>query len=339
MAVRVAINGFGRIGRTMLRCWMEHNSEFEDVEIVGLNHRSGPEEMAYYLKYDSIHRKAPFDVEADPENLILNGKKIPMFVNEDPAQIPWKQLDVDIVLESTGRFTKKADAMKHVEAGARYVIISAPSESADLTIVMGVNEEDFDPKTDIIVSNASCTTNCIAPATKVMHKIFGIEHLLATTVHAYTSTQNTLDHAKKGVGRRSRAAAVSLIPTTTGAARAMIPLFPDLNGKMAMSAIRVPTVNGSLTDVGYLLKKSVTVEEVNETLKKAAEGPLKGILEYSEDELVSVDIIGNPHSCIVDGLSTKVVDGRLVGLMLWYDNEYGYSKRMLDLAAYMGGKI
>ncbi|MDO4786139.1 MAG: type I glyceraldehyde-3-phosphate dehydrogenase [Fretibacterium sp.] len=336
MATKVAINGLGRIGRIVLRCWLERR--FKDVEIVALNDLIPPEDMAYYVKYDSTHGKAPFEVKADSESLTLDGVRIPMFAERDPAALPWKKLGVDIVMECTGRFTKKPDAMKHVEAGARHVIISAPAEGVDRTIVLGVNEKDFDPKADIVVSNASCTTNSLAAVTKVMHETFGIENLLATTIHAYTSTQFLVDTPQKGGGRKGRAAAVSLVPASTGAAKAMVPLFPDLKGKMDMIAVRVPTIDGSLTDANYLLKKSVTLEEVNGTLKKAAEGPLKGIVEFCEDEIVSVDIISNPHSSIVDAPSTKVLEGKLVKLMLWYDNEFGYSNRMLELAAYMSSK-
>ncbi|NLL37768.1 MAG: type I glyceraldehyde-3-phosphate dehydrogenase [Fretibacterium sp.] len=334
MAVKVAINGLGRIGRIVLRCWMERN--YKDVEIVGLNDLITPEDMVYYVKYDSIHGRAPFDVKADSESLTLGGKRIPMFAEKDPAQLPWKKLGVDIVMECTGRFTKKPDAMKHVEAGARRVIISAPAEGVDRTIVMGVNEKDFDPKTDIVVSNASCTTNSLAAVTRVMHETFGIENMMATTIHAYTATQFLVDTPQKGGGRKGRAAGVSLVPASTGAAKAMGPLFPDLKGKMDMIAVRVPTADGSLTDANFLLKKPVSVEEVNGALKKAAEGPLKGIVEYCDEEIVSADIVSNPYSCIVDALSTKVVDDKLVKLMLWYDNEFGYSNRMLELAAFMG---
>ena len=336
MAVKVAINGLGRIGRIVLRCCLER--KFKDVEIVALNDLIPPKDMAYYVKFDSTHGKAPFEVKADEESLILDGQRIPMFAERDPAALPWKKLGVDIVMECTGRFTKKPDAMKHVEAGAKHVIISAPADGVDRTIVLGVNEKDFDPKSDIVVSNASCTTNSLAAVTKVMHETFGIENMMATTIHAYTSTQFLVDTPQKGGGRKGRAAGVSLVPATTGAAKAMVPLFPDLKGKMDMIAVRVPTVDGSLTDANFLLKKTVTLDEVNGALKKAAEGPLKGIVEFCEEEIVSVDIVGNPHSCIVDSLSTKVLDGRLVKLMLWYDNEFGYSNRMLDLAAYMGSK-
>lgn len=333
MAIKVAINGLGRIGRIVLRCWLER--KYSDVEIVAVNDLVPPQDMAYYVKYDSTHGKAPFDVKYDAENLILDGKKIPMFAEKDPALLPWKKLGVDVVMECTGRFTKKQDAMKHVEAGAKYVIISAPADGVDRTIVLGVNEKDFDPKNDIVVSNASCTTNSLAAVTKVMHETFGIENIMATTIHAYTSTQFLVDTPQKGGGRKGRAA-LSLVPATTGAAKAMVPLFPDLKGKMDMIAVRVPTLDGSLTDANFLLKKSTTLEEVNGALKKAAEGPLKGIVEYCDEEIVSIDIVGNPNSSIIDALSTKVLEGKMVKLMLWYDNEFGYSNRMLELAAYMG---
>lgn len=336
MVTKVAINGLGRIGRIVLRCWVE--SKRKDIEIVAVNDLISPQDMAYYIKYDSTHGKAPFSVGVDGNNLVLGDKKIPMYAEKDPAALPWKDLGVDIVMECTGRFTKKEEAMKHVSAGAKRVIISAPADGVDRTLVLGVNEKDYDPKTDVVVSNASCTTNSLAAVTKVIHEAFGIENLIATTIHAYTATQFLVDTPQKGGGRKGRAAGISLVPASTGAAKAMVPLFPDLKGKMDMIAVRVPTIDGSLTDANYILKKSVTLEELNGTLKKAAEGPLKGIVEFCEEEIVSVDIIGNPHSGIVDGLSTKVVDGRVVKVMVWYDNEFGYSNRMLDLAAYMQSK-
>jgi glyceraldehyde-3-phosphate dehydrogenase type I len=309
----------------------------KDVEIVAVNDLISAQDMAYYIKYDSTHRKAPFEVKAEGNNLILGGKKIPMYAEKDPTQLPWKTLGVDIVMECTGRFTKKETASQHVTAGAKHVIISAPAD-VDKQLVLGVNEQSFDPKTDIVVSNASCTTNSLAAVTKVIHDTFGIENLMATTIHAYTATQFLVDTPQKGGGRKGRAAGLSLVPATTGAAKAMGPLFPDLKGKMDMIAVRVPTVDGSLTDANYLLKKSATVEEVNAVLKKAADGPLKGIVEYCDEEIVSMDIVGNSHSGIVDALSTKVV-GNLAKVMIWYDNEFGYSNRMIDLAALMGKKL
>jgi glyceraldehyde 3-phosphate dehydrogenase/glyceraldehyde-3-phosphate dehydrogenase (NAD(P)) len=336
MVTKVAINGLGRIGRIVLRCWVEQARK--DVEIAAVNDLIPAEDMAYYIKYDSTHGKAPFEVKAEGSSLILGGKKIPMYAEKDPALLPWKDLGVDIVMECTGRFTKKEAALKHVEAGAKRVIISAPADGVDRTIVLGVNEKDYDPKNDIVVSNASCTTNSLAAVTKVIHETFGIENLIATTIHAYTATQYLVDTPQKGGGRKGRAAGISLVPATTGAAKAMVPLFPDLKGKMDMISVRVPTIDGSITDANYLLKKTVTVEELNGALKKAAEGPLKGIVEYCDEEIVSADIIGNPHSGIVDALSTKVVEGRLAKVMVWYDNEFGYSNRMIDLAAYMGSK-
>ncbi|MDR1740722.1 MAG: type I glyceraldehyde-3-phosphate dehydrogenase [Synergistaceae bacterium] len=337
MAVKVAINGLGRIGRIVLRSWVERAPK--DVEVVAVNDLISPKDMTYYIKYDSTHGKAPFEVKADDNGLILGGKKIPMFAIKDPAELPWKAFGVDIVMECTGFFTKKDGASKHVQAGAKHVIISAPSEGDVKTIVLGVNENDFDPKTDVVVSNASCTTNSLAPVTKVIYDAFGIEKLMATTVHAYTATQFLVDTPRPGGGRKGRAAGISLVPASTGAAKAMIPLFPDLKGKMDMIAVRVPTVDGSLTDANYILKKTVTVEDVNAALKKAAEGPMKGIVEYCDEEIVSADIIGNSHSGIVDALSTKVVDGRLIKVMVWYDNEFGYSNRMIDLAGCLGKKI
>jgi glyceraldehyde 3-phosphate dehydrogenase/glyceraldehyde-3-phosphate dehydrogenase (NAD(P)) len=334
MVTKVAINGLGRIGRIVLRRWVEKAPK--DVEVVAVNDLISAQDMAYYIKFDSTHGKAPFEVKAEGGSLILGGKKIPMYAERDPAALPWKDLGVDIVMECTGRFTKKEDAAKHVTAGAKHVIISAPAD-VDKLLVLGVNESEFDPKAHTVVSNASCTTNSLAAVTKVIHETFGIENLMATTIHAYTATQFLVDTPQKGGGRKGRAAGVSLVPATTGAAKAMGPLFPDLKGKMDMIAVRVPTLDGSLTDANYLLKKSVTADEVNAALKKAANGPLKGIVEYCDEEIVSADIVGNPHSGIVDALSTKVV-GNLVKVMIWYDNEFGYSNRMIDLAAYMGAR-
>jgi len=332
---RVAINGLGRIGRLVLRRYMEVRPS--DIEIVALNKPSPPQEMAYFIKYDSVHGKAGFSVEAGENSIILDGKEIPLFGDRDPSKLPWKDLGVDIVLECTGHFTKRDKALAHCAAGAKRVLISAPSEDADLSVVLGVNEELYDPEKHQVISNASCTTNSLAPATRVLNEEFGIEYLLGTTIHAFTSSQKLVDVPKGGL-RKNRAATLSIIPTTTGAARAMIPLFPDLKGKMDMSAVRVPVADGSLTNIVVHLKKEVTVESVNNALRKSAEGRLQGILEYSTEELVSSDIVGNSHSGIIDSLSTKVVMGRTANILIWYDNEYAYASRLLELAQLVAEK-
>lgn len=332
---RVAINGLGRIGRLVLRRCMEVRPE--DVEIVALNKPSSPQEMAYFIKYDSVHGKARFSVEAGENSLILDGKQIPLFGERDPSKLPWKELEVDIVLECTGHFTQKEKALAHIDAGAERVIISAPSETADLCVVLGVNEDQYDPERHRVVSNASCTTNSIAPAIKVLNDAFGIDYLMGTTIHAYTSSQKLVDVPKGGC-RKNRAAGLSMIPASTGAAKALIPLFPDLKGKMAMSAVRVPVADGSLSDLVVHLQKDANAGEVNEVLRRSAEERLKGILEFSTEELVSSDIVGNSHSGIVDSLSTKMLMGRVAKIMIWYDNEYGYASRLLELARYMAVK-
>ena len=331
---RIAINGLGRIGRLILRCYMA--SRPSDVEIAAVNGRT-PEEMAYLVKYDSIHGRAQFPVKAGDGALLLGDLAIPHFNEREPSALPWKDLGVDFVLECTGSFTKKAMAMAHVDAGAKKVVISAPADDPDITVVLGVNEEQYDPGKHVVISNASCTTNSLAPVTKVLNDVFGIEYLMGTTIHAYTATQFIHD-VPKGKGRKGRAAAVSLVPATTGAAKAMVPLFPELKGKMDMMSVRVPVANGSLTDMVVHLKKDASVESVNAALREAAEGRLKGILEYTEDEIVSADIIGNPCSGIVDGLSTKVIMGKVAKVMVWYDNEWGYANRMLDIVRYMASR-
>jgi glyceraldehyde-3-phosphate dehydrogenase type I len=332
---RVAINGLGRIGRLVLRRCMEVRPE--DVEIVALNKPSSPQEMAYFIKYDSVHGKAHFPVEAGENSVILDGKEIPLLGERDPSKLPWKELEVDIVLECTGHFTQKEKALAHIDAGAERVIISAPSETADLCVVLGVNEDQYDPEKHRVVSNASCTTNSIAPAIKVLNNAFGIEYLMGTTIHAFTSSQKLVDVPKGGC-RKNRAAGLSIIPASTGAAKALIPLFPDLRGKIGMSAVRVPVADGSLTDMVVHLQKDTNAGEVNEVLRTAAEEGLKGILEYSAEELVSSDIVGNSHSGIVDSLSTKMLMGRVAKVMIWYDNEYGYASRLLELAQHIGAK-
>jgi glyceraldehyde-3-phosphate dehydrogenase type I len=332
---KVGINGLGRIGRLVLRHYMTNLSN--DVDIVAANDLTTIEDLAYLIRFDSVHGKVPYDVSFGSNYIKLDSKKIEILNEKDPAKIPWKKLGVDIVLECTGLFRKIEDAKKHISAGASKVIISAPSESADLTIVQGVNENVYDPKIHHVISNASCTTNSLAPVIKLLNDTFGIKHLLVTTVHAYTASQGLVDGAARKI-RRGRAAAVSLIPTTTGAAKATGLVIPELNKKMDAIAIRVPVSDGAITDIVAELKSNVTVEIVNDAFRIASMGELKGILGFSNDELVSADIIGDTHSGIVDGTSTKVVDGRMVKVLVWYDNESGYAKKLLELAEFVSRK-
>ena len=332
---KIAINGLGRIGRLVLRRYMDVKPE--NVELVAMNDLTSSEDMAYLIKYDSVHGQARFPVEAGEDALILDGKTIPFFSEKDPSKLPWKELEVDVVLECTGFFTKREKAMAHITAGAKRVIISAPSPDPDIMIVLGVNQDQYDPARHVIVSNASCTTNSLGPVTRVLDEAFGIDSLLGTTIHAYTSSQAIVD-SPVGKGRKGRAAALSLVPATTGAAKAMIPLFPDLDGRMDMIAVRVPVPDGSLSDITMVFKKDVSVESINAELKKAAEGEYKGIIAYNDEEIVSSDIIGNSHSGVVDAPSTKVIVDRIAKVMVWYDNEYGYASRMLDLAQFMANR-
>ena len=325
---KIAINGFGRIGRILFR------AGFEKLDVVAINDLGEAKISAHLLKYDSTHRTFPADVKCDESSLTVNGKKIRYTKLKDPTQLPWRELGVDLVLECTGKFTEKEDAMKHVQAGAKRVIVSAPAKGADLTVVYGVNHEQYDPKKHNVVSNASCTTNCLAPVVKVVHDAFGIEYGLMTTVHSYTNDQHTLDAPHKDL-RRARAAALSMIPTTTGAAKAVGLVLPDLNGKLNGISVRVPTPDVSLVDLVAQTKKDVTVESVNEVLKEAAAGSLKGVLYCEDAPLVSSDFIGNPYSSIVDLQSTMTMGPRLVKVYSWYDNEYAFSLRMVDLALYM----
>ncbi|ADY73746.1 glyceraldehyde-3-phosphate dehydrogenase, type I [Desulfurobacterium thermolithotrophum DSM 11699] len=331
MAIRVAINGYGRIGRSF------HRARFNDpdIEIVAINDLTDAKTLAHLLKYDSVHGRFNAEVEADDDSIIVNGKRIKVYAEPDPEKLPWKELDVDVVLESTGRFRDREGASKHLKAGAKRVVISAPAKNPDVTIVMGVNHKEYDPSKHFIVSNASCTTNCLAPVAKVLLENFGIESGFLTTVHAYTADQRLLDAPHKDL-RRARAAALSMVPTTTGAAKAVGLVIPELKGKFNGISIRVPTPDVSLIDFVCVVEKNVTVEEVNKVLKNAAEGELKGILAYTEEELVSIDYTGNPHSAIVDGKSTDVINGNLVKIIAWYDNEWGYSVRLGDLIKYMG---
>lgn len=333
MAIRVGINGFGRIGRNFLRVSLES----EGIDIVAINDLADAKTLAHLLKYDSVHGIFKADIEARDNSISVNGKEIKVTAIKDPAELPWKELKVDIALESTGHFADRKGASKHLEAGAEWVIISAPSKDPDAMICMGVNDEVLDIKKHKIISNASCTTNCLAPVAKVLDQKFTIKRGLMTTIHSYTNDQRILDLPHKDL-RRARAAAVSMIPTTTGAARAVGIVLPHLKGKLDGMAIRVPTPNVSVVDLVAEVEKSTTKEEVNAALKAAATGPMKGILEYSEEPLVSIDLNGNPHSSIVDSAVTNVMDGTMVKVLAWYDNEWGYSSRTRDLALLIASK-
>jgi len=327
MATHVAINGFGRIGRSILRAIL---SRKEDIDIVAINDLDAPKTMAHLFKYDSVHGTWPGKVAATEKAMSVDGKTIAFTAEKDPSKLPWKALGVDLVLECTGHFTDREGASKHLGAGARKVLISAPAKGPDVTIAFGVNDAAYDPAKHHIVSAASCTTNCLAPTAKVLMDAFGIEKGMMTTVHSYTNDQRVLDLTHKDL-RRARAAALSMIPTSTGAAKAIGEVLPALKGKMNGMSVRVPTPNVSLVDLTVLTGKPTTVEAVNDAYRRAAEGPLKNILEFSTDETVSVDFNGNPHSASVDGTNTFVIDGNLVKVMAWYDNEWGFSNRMVDL--------
>lgn len=328
--VKVGINGFGRIGRNVFRAALAN----PQVEIVAVNDLTDAKTLAHLLKYDSVHGILDETVEAQENSLFVGGKEIKVLAERDPGQLPWKELGVDIVVESTGRFTNREDAAKHLEAGAKKVIISAPAKNEDITIVLGVNEDKYDPNAHHVISNASCTTNCLAPFAKVLHEKFGIVRGLMTTVHAYTNDQQILDLPHKDL-RRARAAATSIIPTSTGAAKAVSLVLPELKGKLNGFSFRVPTPNVSVVDLVAELATDVTAEEVNRVLREAAEGPLKGILAYSEEPLVSSDYNGNPASSTIDALSTMVLEGSMVKVVSWYDNEWGYSNRVVDLCQYV----
>ncbi|MBO8171505.1 MAG: type I glyceraldehyde-3-phosphate dehydrogenase [Bacillaceae bacterium] len=330
--MRVGINGFGRIGRNVLRAAMMSDA---DIEIVAINDLTDADMLAHLLKYDSVHGRFQGEVTAEDNRLIVNGRPIHVFAEKDPADIPWGEMDVDIVIESTGRFRRKEDVEKHLMAGARRVIISAPAKNEDITIVMGVNEDRFDPDQHFIVSNASCTTNCLAPVAKVLNEQFGLKRGMMTTVHAYTNDQQILDLPHSDY-RRARAAGQSIIPTTTGAAEAVSLVLPELEGKLSGMAMRVPVPNVSVVDLVAELERPVTADEVNEAFKQASEGPMHGIMSCSDEPLVSRDFLGNPHSSIVDLLSTKVMDDALIKVVSWYDNEWGYSNRIVDLIQYIG---
>jgi len=331
MTTSVGINGFGRIGRLAFRA-----AQDKDLEIVGINDLTDAKTLAHLLKWDSIHGRFPGEVEATDDGIAVNGKKIPVTAERDPAKLPWKELGAEIVIESTGIFVDRKGASKHLEAGARRVIISAPAEDPDITIVLGVNDDQYDPDQHKIISNASCTTNCLGPPAKVLHDNWGIERGWMTTIHAYTNDQCLLDLPHSDL-RRARAAAMSMIPTSTGAARAIGLVMPDLKGKLDGYAMRVPTADVSVVDLSIKLKQKTTAEEINAAMKTAADGPLKGILQYCDEPLVSIDFLGNPHSSILDVASTKVMDGDFVKILAWYDNEWGYSNRVVDLALKIGG--
>lgn len=330
---KIGINGFGRIGREVFRVAFTN----PEVEVVAVNDLTDAATLAHLLKYDSVHGIFPHEVTVDGDYIVIDGRKVKVLAQTDPAKLPWGELGVEIVVESTGRFTEGPKAKAHLDAGAKKVIISAPAKQEDITIVMGVNEEKYDPAQHNIISNASCTTNCLAPFTKVLLENFGIESGLMTTVHSYTNDQRILDLPHKDL-RRARAAACSIIPTTTGAAKAVALVLPELKGKLNGFAMRVPTPNVSITDLTVLLQKDTTAAEINAVLKEAAEGKLKGIMGYNELPLVSRDYNGCPLSSIVDGLSTMMVGPRMAKVVSWYDNEWGYSNRLVDLACYIAKK-
>jgi glyceraldehyde 3-phosphate dehydrogenase len=333
MAVKVGINGFGRIGRVVFRAALKN----PNIEIVAVNDLTDANMLAHLLKYDSVHGTLNETVTVDGDYLVVGGHKVKVIAERDPAQLGWGDLGVEVVVESTGRFTKREDAAKHLEAGAKKVIISAPASNEDITVVMGVNHESYDPANHHVISNASCTTNCLAPFAKVLNDKFGIKRGMMTTIHSYTNDQQILDLPHKDY-RRARAAAENIIPTTTGAAKAVSLVLPELKGKLNGGAVRVPTPNVSLVDLVAELEKEVTAEEVNAAFKEAAEGDLKGILAYSEEPLVSGDYNGDPASSTIDALSTMVMEGSMVKVISWYDNESGYSNRVVDLVEYIAQK-
>jgi glyceraldehyde 3-phosphate dehydrogenase len=327
MPVRVGINGFGRIGRNVFRAAHEQGA---DIEWVAVNDLTDSKTLTHLLKYDSTYGPFPGTVELSDNGLTVDGKELRVLAEKDPAQLPWGDLGADVVIESTGFFTDRENAAKHLEGGAKKVVISAPAKGEDVTVALGVNFETYDKDAHHVISNASCTTNCLAPFAKVVHETVGLKHGLMTTIHAYTADQRLQDMPHKDL-RRSRAAALNLIPTSTGAAKAVGLVLPDLNGKLHGFAVRAPVPTGSMVDLTFEANRETTVEELNQALKAAADGPLKGILQYTEDPIVSSDIVKNPHSSIVDGGLTAVIDGTLVKVVSWYDNEWGYSSRLVDL--------
>lgn len=336
-AIKVGVNGFGRIGRNFFRAILASESARANVEIVAINDLTDTATLAHLLKYDSILGPIGKSVSHTENSITVDGKTITVFAERDPAALPWSSVGAEIVIESTGIFTKGEQAKKHLTGGAKKVIISAPATDEDVTIVMGVNHDKYDPAKHTIISNASCTTNCLAPMAKVLHDTFGIERGMMTTIHAYTNDQVILDFPHKDL-RRARAAATSIIPSSTGAAKAISLVLPELKGKLDGYAMRVPVPVGSVTDLSVELSREVSADEINAALKAAAEGPLKGILEYTEDPIVSADIVTNPHSCIVDSQLTKVI-GTSAKVVGWYDNEWGYSNRLVDLVTFVGRSL
>jgi len=336
MAIRVGINGFGRIGRQVLRAAKQQG--VADLDFVAVNDLTDTKTLAHLFKYDSVHGQYDGQVSQDADSITIDGDKVKILAERDPAKLPWKDLGVDIVLESTGRFTERSDAAKHIEGGAKKVIISAPATNEDITIVMGVNSDKYDAAKHHVISNASCTTNCLVPMVKVVRDAFGFVHGSMVTIHSYTNDQSILDLPHKDL-RRARAAAVSMIPTTTGAAKATSLVIPEVKGKIDGIAVRVPTPDVSLTDLTCVVERTVTKEEVNAAFKSASDGALQGVLGYSEVPLVSVDYIGNPNSCTLDALSTIVINGTMVKISGWYDNEWGYSSRCVDLLRFVGARL
>ena len=335
MTLRLAINGFGRIGRQVIRAAKEQHAP---IDFVAVNDLTDTKTLAHLFKYDSVHRTYKGTVVAEADAITIDGNRIKIFKEKDPSALPWKALGVDIVLEATGHFTNADDARKHLVGGAKKVIISAPAKGEDLTIVLGVNDAKYDGKAHHIISNASCTTNCLVPMVKVIRDAFGFKHASMVTIHSYTNDQNVLDLPHKDL-RRARAAAVSIIPTTTGAAKATALVIPEVKGKIDGIAIRVPTPDVSLTELTVEVERATTIADVNAAFKAAADGPLKGILQYCTEELVSSDFIGNPHSCIIDSLNTNVIDGTMVKVSGWYDNEWGYACRCVDLMQFIGASL
>jgi glyceraldehyde 3-phosphate dehydrogenase len=333
MPIKVGINGFGRIGRNVVRAGLNN----PNIEFVAANDLTDTKTLAHLLKFDSILGQLKYEVKAEGDSIIVDGKKIRIFATKDPAEIDWPGVGAQVVVESTGRFTDADDAKKHLRGSVKKVVISAPASKEDITVVLGVNDNMYDAAKHNIVSNASCTTNCLAPVAKVLNDVFGIEKGTMTTVHSYTNDQNVLDFPHKDL-RRARAAALNIIPSSTGAAKAIGLVLPELKGKLDGYALRVPTPNVSVVDLSVVLKKNTTAEEVNAALKTAAEGPLKGILSFSTEPLVSTDLLHNPNSSIVDADLTKVIGGNLLKVVAWYDNEWGYSNRVVDLIAFMGQK-
>ncbi|MHB1094648.1 MAG: type I glyceraldehyde-3-phosphate dehydrogenase [Gemmatimonadaceae bacterium] len=335
MAIKVGINGFGRIGRQVVRAAKERGVA---IDFVAVNDLTDTKTLAHLFKYDSVHGTFDGTVTYDDNSITINGDKVRIFKEKDPANLPWKDLGVDIVLESTGKFTNAEDAKKHLAGGAKKVIISAPAKNEDITVVLGVNHDKYDSAKHHIVSNASCTTNCLVPMVKTIRDAFGFKHGAMVTIHSYTNDQNILDLPHKDL-RRARAGALSIIPTTTGAAKATALVIPELKGKIDGLSVRVPTPDVSLTELTVEVEKPTTIAEVNAAFKAASEGALKGILQYTEEELVSIDYVGNPHSCIIDSKCTNVIDGTMVKLSGWYDNEWGYSVRCVDLISYIGARL